>query len=55
MTDHVTAQEWFSLGTRVPYDPVGKKSLGPADAADVADSVRVFERVARNGSQDDDV
>jgi len=55
MTDHVTAQEWFSSGTRVPYDPAGKKILSPADAADVADSIRVFERVARNGSQDDDV
>ena len=47
MTDHVTAQEWFSSGTRVPYDPVSKKILGAAERANDADPIQVFERVAR--------
>ncbi len=60
MTDHVTAQEWFSSGTRVPYDPVRKKISSPADGSspaderDAADPIRVFKRVARDGGQDDD-
>ncbi len=53
MTDHVTAQEWFSSGTRVPYDPVSKKILSPANGTDAADPIQVFERVARDGDQDD--
>ncbi len=54
MTDQVTAQEWFSSGTRVPYDPVSTRILSPADGTDAADSIQVFERVERVGGQDDD-
>ena len=53
MTDHVTAQEWFSSGPRVPYDPVSKKILSVAERANAASPIQVFERVARgDGGQD---
>ena len=54
MTDHVTAQDWFSSGTRVPYDPVSKKILGSAERTYAEDPIHVFERVARGDAGQDD-
>ena len=51
MNDQVTAQGWFSLGTRVPYDPAAKKILRPGEATDAADTVHVWQRVDRDGGQ----
>ncbi|MGI9616507.1 MAG: alpha/beta fold hydrolase [Acidimicrobiales bacterium] len=53
MNDLVTAQEWFSLGTRVPYDPAAKKILKAGEATGAADVVQVFERVDRGDGQDE--
>ena len=46
MTDHVTAQQWFSSGTRTPYDPVRKKIGRSGERTDPEDAIQVFERVA---------
>ena len=46
----ITAEEWFSLGARVPYDPAAKKIGRPGKAAD---TLQVFERVVRGGGQND--
>lgn len=54
MTDRVTAQEWFSLGMRVPYDPIAKKILPPGEAQGGADTVHVFQRVVEDGARGDD-
>lgn len=53
--DLTTAEEWFSLGTRVPYDPATKKILQAHEATDAADGIEVFERVVRSDGQDDAV
>ena len=53
MNDHVTAQEWFSSGTRIPYDPATKKIVRSAERTDATDTVQVFERVVRDGGQED--
>ena len=54
MNDRVTAQEWFSSGTRIPYDPVSKKILSSAESTVAADAVQVFERVERGDEGQDD-
>jgi pimeloyl-ACP methyl ester carboxylesterase len=46
MSDHVTAQQWFSSGTRIPYDPARRRILRSGDRTDPADAIKVFERVA---------
>ncbi len=51
MSDQVTAQAWFALGTRVPYDPAAKKILQPGEATDAAHRAHVFQRVVRDGGQ----
>ena len=51
--DLITAEEWFSLGTRVPYDPAAKKILQADDATHGPDVVEVFQRVVRGDGQDD--
>lgn len=54
MTDHISAHDWFSSGTRIPYDPVGKKILGPGEKTDAVDVIQVFERVTLGDSGRDD-
>ena len=54
MSELVTAKEWFSLGARVPYDPVAKKIVVSGEAADAADAVHVFQRVVRDGGRNED-
>ncbi len=54
MTDHVTAQQWFSSGTRVPYDPVRKKIGRSDERTDPEDAIQVFERVALGDGRQDD-
>ena len=53
MNDLITAEEWFSLGTRVPYDPAAKNILRAGEAMDAAGVLEVFERVVRTDGQDD--
>ena len=53
MNELITAQEWFSRGTRVPYDPSAKKIVRPGGGTDAADVVQVFERVVRADGEDD--
>ena len=49
MNAHITAQEWFTLGERVPYDHRAKRILRPGDTADSPDVVHVFRRVVGDG------
>ena len=48
------AQEWFSSGTRIPYDPVSKKISSSAESTGAADAIQVFERVDRCDERPDD-
>lgn len=50
----VTADEWFSLGTRVPYDPVTKAVVPTNNVSQSPDIVHVFQRVVRADEQADD-
>ncbi len=54
MSDHVTAHEWFSSGTRVPYDPVRKRILNTDEGTDLTGTIHVFERVALGDGEQDD-
>ena len=45
----LTAEQWFALGERVPYDCRAKRILRPGDATDSPDIVHVFQRVVRDG------
>ena len=49
MNTHITAQEWFALGERVPYDRRAKRILPPGDRADSPEVVHVFRRVVGDG------
>lgn len=51
VNDQVTAKAWFSLGTRVPYDPTTKKILRAGETTATAKIVHVFQRVVSNGGQ----
>ncbi len=53
MNDQITAQEWFSTGTRVIYDPVSKKMVERAKETDIAGEIRVWKRVERDAGQSD--
>lgn len=53
MNELITAEDWFSLGTRVPYAPPAKKILRAGEAADAVDAIEVFERVVRTDGQDE--
>ena len=54
MTDHVTANQWFSSGTRVPYDPVRKRLLNTGEGTNATGTIHVFERVTLgDGAQND--
>ena len=44
--DAVTAEDWFALGVRVPYDRRAKEIVQPDDRSDGPDVVQVFRRVA---------
>ncbi len=46
---NLTAEQWFALGERVPYDYRAKRILRPGDATDSPDLVHVFQRVVRDG------
>ncbi len=51
MNDQITAQEWFSTGTRVTYDPVAKKMVERAENTDVTREIHVWKRVERGPAQ----
>jgi hypothetical protein len=53
MNDQITAQEWFSTGTRVPYDPGAKRMVGSTNTADVAGEIHVWRRVGRDAAPND--
>ena len=44
----VTAQRWFSLGQRVPYDLRAKRIISPGEKTDSTEVLQVFRRVARS-------
>lgn len=50
MNTDITAQGWFALGERVPYDRRSKRMLRPGDTTDSPDVVHVFQRVVRDGA-----
>ena len=45
-----TAQGWFALGNRVPYDRRAKTILRPGDTTDSPEVIHVFQRVVRHGT-----
>ncbi len=53
MSNNVTAQGWFALGERVPYDRRTKRILNRGDTTDTADAIHVFQRVVPDGGRDD--
>ncbi|MCP4257955.1 MAG: alpha/beta hydrolase [Planctomycetes bacterium] len=50
MNTGITAQGWFALGERVPYDRRAKRILQPGETTDSSDIVHVFQRVIREGA-----
>jgi len=46
----LTAQQWFDLGERTPYDPRAKEILGPGDKTASPDVVHIFQRIVRDGT-----
>ncbi len=54
MSNDVTAQGWFALGERVPYDRRAKRILHPGDTADSPNVVHVFQRAVRDGARDEE-
>ncbi len=53
MTEKRTAQAWFGLGERVPYDRRAKRIVRGGDSPDSPDVVHVFQRVVREGAEDE--
>ncbi len=49
MEADLTAQGWFDLGERVPYDRRAKRILRPSDGASKTGVVHVFQRVESDG------
>ncbi len=49
-TTNTTAQGWFALGERVPYDRRAKRILRPGKMTDLPDVVHVFQRVVKSGA-----
>jgi pimeloyl-ACP methyl ester carboxylesterase len=49
MNTDITAQGWFALGERVPYDRRAQKILRPGETTDLPDVVHVSQRVVRDG------
>ena len=54
MSSNETAQGWFALGERVPYDPRAKRILSPGDTTDAADAIQVYQRVVRDSPREDE-
>jgi len=50
----VTAEAWFTGGSRVPYDRRAKKVLRQESADGAPDVVRVFRRIENDAAADDD-
>ncbi len=50
MNTDITAQGWFALGERVPYDRRAKRILRPGDTTDSPDVVHIFQRVVRDAA-----
>ena len=50
MNQRVTAQEWFALGERVPYDYEAKTMLKEG-GAESPNAVNVFRRVVKGDTQ----
>jgi len=50
----LTAQQWFDLGERIPYDRRARKILRPGDTTDLPDVDHVFQRVVTGGSANED-
>lgn len=50
----VTAEEWFALGNRVPYDRRAREILRMGDTADSPDVVQVFRRITKDATPDQD-
>ncbi len=50
MNTDITAQGWFALGERVPYDRRSKRILRLGDTTDSPDVVHIFQRVVRDGA-----
>lgn len=46
---NLTAQQWFDLGERVPYDHRAKRILRSGDTRDSPDVAHIFQRVVRDG------
>ena len=54
MNANITAQGWFALGERVPYDRRAKRIVRPGETTDSPDVVHVFRRVVADGAPRDD-
>ena len=54
MNANITAQGWFALGERVPYDHRARRILNPDDTTDSTDVVHVFQRVVRDDASGED-
>ena len=50
----VTAEAWFALGDRVPYDRRAMEILGQGGSPGSPDVVQVFRRIVKDSSVDDD-
>lgn len=48
---NLTAQQWFDVGERVPYDHRAKEILRPGDATNSPDVVHIFQRIVMNCPQ----
>src|SRR5882757_3869740 len=51
----VTAAEWFAGGWRIPYDPETARVLTQEEGSATPGVLRVFERVAAAGQEEDAV
>ncbi len=54
MNADITAEGWFALGERVPYDRRAKRILRPGDSTDSPDVVHVFQRVVRDSASSEE-
>ena len=54
MNANTTAQGWFTLGERIPYDRRAKRILRPGETTDSPDVVQVFQRVVKADAQDEE-
>ncbi len=54
MNANTTAQGWFALGERIPYDRRAKRILRPGETTHSTDVVQVFQRVVKADAQDEE-